>query len=321
MEHEGLPPGYKFGNSKVADKAKLDKDTARSKQMSKNLADIAQSNPDLMARSVPLEYDHHGLPIVEETSQQYQAAPPPLPPPVQASVPQQQARPQPAAPTLKQEELAVVHPVLNRMLKAFGLANTKSYDLSVTSPSGDKVKYTMTLMAEEATALALALAKAKEQLGGTEFPGGYYAYFQNMFISMSIIAIDDVPVWSIFGVDLTPDERLLIDKDPKNLPLRVRQLCGVPLANFLWTQLGPVGDKLWNYYEEVVAKENKVVSSHEEQQRGVTRYLCPLDGCTNAEFLKPSFEGGEEQPFYCKIHGSILVKAIDLKVSGDLPLV
>ncbi len=314
---EGLPPGYQVRDPKVAEKAKAAKADQRTRQVAKNLADMsAMVNPEIMARSVPLEYDANDLPVVPEPPREH-VTPPPPPSPPQARrehVPSPAKQP-PHPATQTKEELAAVHPVLARMLRTFGLSNTKSFDIDLFSPAGDKVTYSMTVLPEEATAVAIQDSKARTDLSDEL----QVAYFQNAYVSMSIVAIDGEPVWKIFGIEPLPEEAIVLDRDPKNVPVRMRRECSRKLTGFFWSELGPVADKLWTFYEEVVAKQSRISSSYEREQRELVRFVCPIDGCTNVEFQKLRFEEGEEQPWYCKVHGTIMVKSIELG-ANDLPL-
>jgi len=308
---QGLPPGYNVRDDKVADKSKSQRDEARKKTAARNLAEITKTMAgDIVARSVPLDYDSDGIAIIDREESPQVAPPSPQPTQPQAAAPA--PAPAPAPRSQKQEELALAHPVLSKMLRVFGLSKTKSYKLDLfSSHDGQKVSYELTQLPEETTAWALAESKTKGL--GNE---GTFAYFQNLFVSASVIAIDNEPVWTVFGVAIAPEEQALLDRDPKNIPIRVRKACGKVLAELFWSDLGPVADKLWNFYEDVIAKENKVTSSYENEQAQLERYVCPIDGCNNIDFLRPQ---QDNKPYFCKIHGVHLVKGIEWG-GGDLPL-
>lgn len=333
MEHEGLPPGYAARDQKLADKQRAHRQDQRAKRVSQSMAEIASTmGTEILSKSVLVEYDANDLPIIPEPQRPdpVDASPPPQqrqPPRQQAAAEQRQpppttpsrqmsSPPQPHPATQRPEELAAVHPVLAKMLRTFGLSNTKSFSIDLFSAGGVKVSYAMTLLPEEATAAAIADSKSRQDLG-TE---NQIAYFQNLFVSMAIVSIDGEPVWKIFGLEPTKEELAVLDRDPKNVPVRLRKDYGRQLAELFWTELGPLADKLWTFYEEVVAKENKVTSSYEREQDDLLRYICPLDGCTVVEFQKPRWEDGEEQPYFCKVHGTMMVKAIELGAAEDLPL-
>lgn len=313
---EGLPPGYEVRDPKATEKAKATKADQRTRQVAKNLADISSMvSPEIMARARPIEYDANDLPIVPEPPREAATPQPPPQPQPRAQQPQQRATvPHPATQT--KEELAAVHPVLARMLRTFGISNTKSHDIDLFSPGNEKITYSMTILPEEATAVAVQDSKARTDLSDEL----QVAYFQNAFVAMSVVAIDGEPIWKVFGVSPLLEESVILDRDPKNIPVRIRRECAKQLTELFWRELGPVADKLWTFYEEVVARESRISSSYEREQKELIRFVCPIDGCTNVEFQKVRIEDGEEQPWYCKVHGTILVKSIELGAS-DLPLV
>jgi hypothetical protein len=54
----------------------------------------------------------------------------------------------------------------------------------------------------------------------------------------------------------------------------------------------------------------------EEEVEKKVRFVCPIDECSNYEFIIP--EPGVT--FYCKFHGIPLIETVDLIKESDIPL-
>jgi hypothetical protein len=108
--------------------------------------------------------------------------------------------------------------------------------------------------------------------------------------------------------------------DPTKMTVRIRKECARKLAPLLWSETQPITDKIFEFYDSKV--NTRVKSSNDKDFEGTSRYVCPIDGCSTIEFLKPTFDAkGEEAPYYCKVHGIELVKAADLVTEDNYPLV
>jgi len=275
-----------------------------------------------------VEYTEDGLPDVEEENKEQewqevlddQEAPAPV-------MPQRKAKPiekrntdqmQVKVKTNKQE--AVVHPILNRMLNKFGLKRIKRYELELTSnDGGDKFRYTMTLVPEDCSLWAVREAKEKMGQEGTDIGSGWLSM---LIVSLSVVAIDGTPIYEIFGVKPeTKEEQNDLATDRLNLSARMRRLTGMALAKVFWSDVTPLADKLYEFYEGRIIPSSKVVSSYELEASGSERYVCVYDNCNVTEFLKPQYdETGGEMPYYCKVHKTELVRTANLGVDEN-PLV
>jgi len=232
---------------------------------------------------------------------------------VQQNVPQRQPQPQQQQPS---EGSTAYHPVVKKLLNVFGLRKNLRYDLEVYNENtGDKVVYKMTLISEELQSWAMAEGKQRMMLE----PEVGAIYFELLFACCSVIGIDDIPLWEIFNIQLQDDEQKLVAGDRYEMSLRVRKMASRYLANILWSDTIPIGDKLLDFYQQKVVGK-KVQSSLDREIDEKIRYVCPLDDCDNYEFFKPVLEQGVEKKFFCKYHGVEMVKTIDLRKELDLPL-
>ena len=145
-------------------------------------------------------------------------------------------------------------------------------------------------------------------------------YFELLFGCCSVIAIDHIPLYEAFNLSVLDNEKATIAEDPLEMSLRLRQLSSRLLANLLWSDTIPIGDKLVEFYKEKILGR-KVQSSLDKEIEDKVRYVCPLDDCNNYEFFKPEIDSsGVETKYFCKHHGIELVKTIELLKELDVPL-
>jgi len=245
------------------------------------------------------------------------------PPPAQQQQQQQQAQQQaqrPVAQQVAQDPFSTgstaYHPVIKKMLNVFGIKKNSRHDLEVSNEhTGDKIVYTMTLINEELQSWAVVEGRqrmAKDDAGAT--------YFELLFICCAVVAIDGVSLWQAFNIAPLEDERDILANDPLEMSFRLRRHSAKALAELMWRDVIPFGDKLVDFYKEKVLG-NKVQSSLDKELENKVRYVCPLDGCDNYEFFTPELDAsGNETKFYCKYHGVDMIKTIDLLKELNIPL-
>ena len=220
----------------------------------------------------------------------------------------------PSLPLHKQPQ----HPVVQKLLKTFGLKKTPKYDLDIfVEGSNDKVTYTMTVVPEEVSSWALKEAQNRGVLDGEQTA---FVYFEMLFTCCAVVAIDGEPVWRVFNIEPVGKEIEELTNDPLDISNRIRKSSGYQLAQLLWSETSPMGDKLLDFYQNKVT-EKKIISSFEREADNTFRFVCPIDGCPHYEILPVELDDeGYEKSYYCKFHSSQLVKAADLKKDTDLPL-
>ena len=208
------------------------------------------------------------------------------------------------------------HPVVKKMLNLFGLKKTPRKDLDIfNEDTGDKQTYTMTLVSEELQSWAISEGKNKVVIDADVG----VLYFELLLVCCSVVAIDHIPVWDIFNISLDDEEKIDISHDPLDISLRIHKISARILTDLLWSKTIPFGDKLANFYQEKVMGK-KIVSSLDREIENKVRYVCPLDECDHYEFFEPITENGVEKRYFCKFHGTELVKTVDILKELDIPL-
>lgn len=309
----------------------------------RTMSDLLSRNPNIVNKAVPLTYDNDGMLIFPEIqqpqeqtqqvthmqqSQQFDPsaffgsapqAQAQQPQPVQQQAQQvrqtyQQPVQQQAQPVQQQQQVQQVqqmHPVVQNMLKNFGIKRDKRHSLKVYNDNGDFTEYSMTIIPEELQSWALAESKVKLRIDGEE---AATVYFQVLYVCCSVVAIDNQPIWAIFNIQPQGHENDRLANDPYDISLRIRKVVARELASIMWSGMRPISDKLLEFYQSQII--GKVESSFDMENQNKVRFVCPLDGCTNYEFLEPK----EGVPYFCKYDGTLLVQTM-LNGDAELPLV
>ena len=222
-------------------------------------------------------------------------------------------------PVQKQKDNLSYHPVIQKLLKNFGLKKDKRHSVDIYNEDGtEKMTYTMVPITEELQSWAVSESKDKISNSGEASAA---IYFELLYSCCSIVAIDHQPTWVVFNIEPQGSEHDRVSSDPFDMPVRMRKVSARMLAEILWSETRPIGDKLLSFYQDVVM-EKKIISSHDKDIESKVRYVCPKDDCNNYEFFTPEMDAelGVEKIYYCKNHGIPLIKTVDLLKEINIPL-
>jgi len=326
---QGMPPGvgYKSAQDRPGYKSEGQR---RMEKQSKTIQQLNQMMPEGL-KAQPVEYDEYGAAIIEDAPQQPQARPQaptgPLAPEAffSAQQPQQPAaRQQAPAQTPRQEyrpqqpSRTAAHPIINKMLAKFGLKKAPKHNLELSTEDGTTFVYTMSVLADDIQLWAFHEAKAHYIVEGEHVA---IAWYQLLVSCASVVAIDGENIWEIFPMELLPEEMETLSRDPHDLPARVRKHCARALAQFIWSDIQPIGIKLWEFYDGKISKTNVPLSSFDKEMEGAVRYVCPFDGCPEFLIQKPQVENdGSEKAWFCKQHAAQMVHTLDMGQEANAPL-
>jgi len=308
----GFPPGYDPRTApRPAQNERASREAeSRAKKISSTFEEIKRAMPGYV-NGEPVGFDSDGLPDIHEEA----AASAPAP--TASAQPVYVAPPEPPKPVTKAR-----NPVIEKLYLKFGLQQEKIYDLKIYADDAT-FSYSMTRVPDEVAAWAVQQAQNRLTADGNQ---AATAWFQLLFSCAAVVAVDGEPVWRVFADDadnpVVPNatEKSVLDVKPYALSNRLRKVCAWKLANIMWSEISPLGDKLWEFYEAKVSP--KIRSSMDEENDGLVRYVCPLDGCTTSEFLTPKHEAsGASLPYFCRDHGVQLVETADFKAGNKAPLI
>jgi hypothetical protein len=293
VTQQGIPPGYDFKRPKPS--ASREVETQR-ENINATFEEIQKSMPGSI-RGKPLQYNEEGLLVDDEEEEMARSAasavadaPPPPPP-------------QTAKPSRSRASRRPMSPLLEKLHKKFGLISEKVYDVDIFVDDAT-FKFSLTKVPEDIVSWALQRARTRLVTDGDQ---AATEWFQLLFCCASIVAVDGEPLWQSYSIELNQAEQTQIEQCWSNVPNRVRKITATELSELLWSEIVPIGAKLWEFYEAKVSP--KVKSSLDAEIDDLARFVCPIDGCATVEWLKPREDAtGAVLPYYCKVHGVQLVE-------------
>ena len=240
--------------------------------------------------------------------------------------PQQSAyQPQPAQQSMQQayqpSTASVLsnrkHPVLQKLLKSFGIKRSEYYYVDLNSSDGSSIRYHMSIVPEEVTAWAMSSAAMRVALEGETMAS---SWFQLLNVCAATVAIDNTPIYEIFEIKLLDHEQAELANDPYDISVRIRKIASQKLSAMIWSETQPIAQKLTDFYMGEIVSKYKITSSYDMDINKKFRYICPIDSCTEYLLESPHVENGLEKEFYCKVHGIAMVKMTNLAEEMNIPL-
>lgn len=211
------------------------------------------------------------------------------------------------------------HPVFQKLKKSFGLNKDKQHLLKITTDEGAEIEFTMTAYAEELTSWAYVDSNQRGQNQDQSFLIGWYELLQGC---LAVVAIDGTPIYDVLSIRPTDSEATVLNNNAFNLPNSLRKKCALELASEIWEDTSLIGEKIFSFFSTKVLDANKFTSNLDEEFEKKERYVCPLDNCGEVFMAEPTYnDEGNENPFFCRVHGIHLVKALRKTEESNLPLV
>ena len=206
------------------------------------------------------------------------------------------------------------HPLLTQLRHEFGIGSDQKPPIDVRV--ADHV-WTFVPLTPDFIALA---ARVGDSL--SETTGEHALRTKQAAVCFAIVAVDSVPVWLMFGLEPGPNDNVdfpLLPKGP------IRQSAAVLLYSEL---TGGLKNRLLEaLYEAYVAKidtDGSVASYMTYEKLDHVVWLCGTDECQYRIVRPRRYEGDQELPYYCELHGTMLIDISTTKprIDEDLrPLV
>lgn len=297
MNQRNLPPGIDINKVSKVDFNKLNQ-TARPRPQPQPPQQQPQQPPqtpnqfDAPQQAKPQQAPHY------TQAQQEQVIPQ-----------QQQAKPQ-NSPEVK-KKIAASHPVLIDLLDRFGLKKDKILDnkLYFNEDPSDPVIFTQSDYEESLETWALQEGQFRARLEG-EAEG--MDWYQTLLASLSVVAINETPLYEIFQIELFDIESQKIAENKYDISERVRKLCANAFAGLLVTKLKGFAEKILEFYVSKLKREN-LRSSMDSEKDHHEQFICPEYECTETVFMRPRLDAqGKKLPYFCKLHGTAMEGVIDL---------
>ena len=208
------------------------------------------------------------------------------------------------------------HPVLKKLKAKLGL---KPLELHVKSimVDGDKFDFSLSEYSEELVIYCAAEYRRAIMVYGED---SAIKRFDILRIGCSLVAIDNTPIYEVFGVELELEELDRIQKNPYDLSDRLRKECAqIFCQKVLYEFRGFIAELEEFFVEKIVNIAG--VKAFDSLKEGQNVYVCEVPGCSFIHKDVPMFDdSGKELPFLCTIHAVPLKQALTLNERSNLPL-
>ena len=211
--------------------------------------------------------------------------------------PQRSAVPVATKPTVKR------HPVFDSLLRDFGIAQELKFEVY----KGHKFTFRQYNAEQNTFCISLADTLSTSALE-------YNERIRQNLVAVSLVAIDDNPIYEVLGYD--PREAGFVLQDPFNFPSKLSMLLVEHIRKLFLEQFAPaVIMDLWSIYDSLFpASSIKDPAASSEE---VWRFKCPVNGCTHSVDAVPEFDSqGLPRKYFCPEHGnelSIMGQVADLE--------
>lgn len=208
------------------------------------------------------------------------------------------------------------HPVLKKLKAKLGIKPLEIYTKSIMV-DGDKFDFSFSEYSEELVVFCASEYRRAIMTHGEELA---MKRFDILRIGCSLVAIDNEPIYEVFGVELELEELDRFQKNKYDLSDRLRKECAKIFCQKVLREFRGFISELETFFiEKIVNIAN--IKAFDSLKEGQNVYICEVPGCTFIHKDYPMFDGDKELPFICAIHAVPLKKALNPAEKADLPLV
>lgn len=208
------------------------------------------------------------------------------------------------------------HPVLKKLKKLLGIKPLELHTKTIMV-DGDKLDFSLTEYSEE---LVIYCAAEYRRAIMTIGEDRAMRRFDLLRIGCSLVAIDNSPIYEIFGVEIELEEMDRLNRNPYDLSDRLRKECAKIFCDKVLYELrGFIGELEVFFIEKIINASN--ISSYDSLADGQAIYVCSAPGCSFIHKDAPMYDDkGTEIPFVCAIHATPLKKALTTSERDNSPL-
>lgn len=221
---------------------------------------------DMMGQEVPGLVDDHDALVGEGIGSD---SPPPSPP----------VQPQKPTPKTHPGEVKVEHPVLTSLKLDLGIEHVKAHDVSIGGH-----KWTLATLAPADLARASRIADLTDTMTERQLT------YQSAIAAHAIVAIDEVPVYLVFGIEVPPGLTVTDHLRPQK---SIRYFAAARVYDFInddtRTQLP---QRLYDAYQDKCDEQGGVASYLDDADSLRVRFKCPEEGCSHELYIVPRMQPG-----------------------------
>lgn len=241
------------------------------------------------------------------TMQQYAQAAAPAP---VYSAPPSYVPPAPNGAPQAQPGKPIHHPVFDSLLTDFGLKS----DLKHEVYKGHKFTFKQYNADQYTFCISLADTLSTS-------PMEYSERIRQNLVAVTLVAIDDCPIYEILGRD--PRNMGFILTDRLNIPTKMSMLLAESVREMFLEKFAPnVVIDLWSIYDGLFpVAQNQASESGAEEDGVAWRYKCPSSGCNHSVDTIPEIDQwGNPRRLFCPKHGNELVPVGTASDMANIPL-
>lgn len=202
------------------------------------------------------------------------------------------------------------HPVFDSLLSDFGLKS----DLRHEVYKGHKFTFKQYNADQYTFCISLADTLSTS-------PMEYSERIRQNIVAITLVAIDDCPVYELLGRD--PRKMGFILTDRLSIPTKMSMLLAEDVRELFLQKFSPnVVIDLWSIYDGLFPVAQTQATESEEESDGVAwRYKCPTGGCSHSVDTIPEVDQyGSPRRIFCPKHGSELVPVGMVSDMANVPL-
>jgi hypothetical protein len=185
------------------------------------------------------------------------------------------------------------HPILTKLRQDLGIEIIKPVDVDIGGH-----RWTLVPLTPGDVALAANMA---DQVATT--PNERLVVYQGAVAACTVVAIDGVPTYQVFGVDHPPGVRVTDHLRP---PKQVKFTAAIRLFNFINDESrATLTDRLYEAYLDKIHSHGEVAGYLQDPSNRKVRFRCPTENCDYDLVIRPRVVPGTRdiQLPFCQWHG------------------
>jgi hypothetical protein len=201
-----------------------------------------------------------------------------------------------------------MHPVLKKLKKTLGINRVEIFTETVYVGE-DAIKFGFTEYPENLNLWCITESRRMLAMGMEEEKA--MKAFDILRVGCSLVAIDGVPSYEVYGINPQKDE---LRANAFDMSERLRQAVAIEFHNFVTQEGRAFVDILEDFWQKNIYNRVNITSSgNQALKEGEAAYICEVPGCSFTHIGKAG------QPYFCINHSTTLKKALTASELDSIP--
>lgn len=200
-----------------------------------------------------------------------------------------------------------MHPILKKLKRTLGINKLEIFEETIYA-NGEAIKWGLTEYPEELNIWCASEARTMSANGDSDAKA--MKAFDILRVGCSLVYIDQVPTYEIYGINVKENE---IKNNKFDLSNRLRQAVAIKFYEFVIEEGKPFIDILEDFWQDKILNRSNITSS-KPFAVDESVYICPVAGCSFTHV------GKSDKTYYCIDHSVALKKALTREETVNLPL-